>query len=400
MNAMVIVGAGECGTRAAFALRESGWPHRIVLIGDEPGLPYERPPLSKPGNEGAVRRPICDGERLAAARIEYQPGMRVAALQRDRRALRLNSGAELAYEKLLLATGARPRQLQCPGAEAVQLFRTHADATALYQRARHARSALLVGAGLIGMELAATLRTTGLRVTVLEAGTRALGRAVPEALAQRLLQRHLAAGVEFLFGTGIECIRGDQVGLTDGSVRQADLVLAAIGVVPDTRLAEAAGLEVDNGIVVDARLATDDPHIFAAGDCARAPSRHAGASIRLESWRNAQDQGTHAAQAMLGAEAPFDAVPWFWSDQYELGLQVAGLPDPSRLHLRRELPAGAELLFQLGEDGRLLCASGLGPGNSVAKEIRIAETLMARGIRPPAQALQDPAFNLKTLLRA
>lgn len=400
MDAMVIVGAGECGTRAAFALRESGWEGRIVLIGDEPGMPYERPPLSKPGNEGAVRRPICDDERLAAARIEYRPEVRVSALERDRRALRLPSGAELAYEKLLLATGARPRKLQCPGADSVQVFRTHADAMALYDSAKSAGRALLVGAGLIGMELAATLRAAGLRVTVVEAGTRALGRAVPEMLAERLLQCHRAQGVEFLFATGIECVHGGLVTLTDGSVRQADIILAAIGVVPDTALAEAAGLEVDNGIVVNARLATADPHIFAAGDCARAPSRYANGAIRLESWRNAQDQGTHAAQAMLGAEAPFDAVPWFWSDQYELGLQVAGLPDPSRPHVRRQLPAGAEVLFQLGEDGRLLCASGLGPGNTVAKEIRIAEMLIARGIRPPVQALQDPSFNLKTLLRA
>lgn len=400
MAAMVIVGAGECGTRAAFALRESGWDGDIVLIGNEPGLPYERPPLSKPGTDGVSRRSICDHERLLAARIDYRPDIRVVALERQDRVLRLENGEELSYNKLLLTTGARPRALTCPGGEAVHLFRTHADAVALFNEAKSARCAILVGAGLIGMELAATLRAAGIDVTVVEAGPRALGRAVPAALAERLLQRHRAEGVQFLFNTGIAHIDGHTVTLAEDSALEADIVVAAIGVVPETTLAEAAGLVVENGIVVDARLATTDPHIFAAGDCARAPSRYASGLLRLESWRNAQEQGTHAAKAMLGSDAPFEAVPWFWSDQYELGLQVAGLPDPGRPSVSRRLSPEAELLFQLGDDGRLLSASGLGPGNTIAKDIRLSEILIARGICPPPEVLEDPAVNLKTLLRS
>jgi 3-phenylpropionate/trans-cinnamate dioxygenase ferredoxin reductase subunit len=396
---MVIVGAGECGTRAAFTLRESGWDGDIVLLGAEPGLPYERPPLSKPGADGAHYRPIADAQRLQDAAIDFRPGRSVAAVKIAERTLVLDDGLELSYDKLLVATGARPRALACPGAEAARVFRTHADAAALYEKAGRARRVVLAGAGLIGMELAATLRGAGLEVTVVEAGPRALGRAVPAPLAQRLLDRHRAEGVEVLFGAGIECITGPVVTLTDGSTREADLVLAAIGVVPETALAEAAGLAVDNGIVVDGRLATSDPHVFAAGDCARAPSRFAPAPVRLESWRNAQDQGAHAARSMLGSDERYDAVPWFWSDQYELGLQVAGLPDPARPSIARRLSPEAEILFQLGDDGALLAASGLGPGTSVAKDIRLAEMLIARGIRPPAETLQDPSINLKTLLR-
>jgi 3-phenylpropionate/trans-cinnamate dioxygenase ferredoxin reductase subunit len=400
MTPMVIVGAGECGARAALTLRESGWAGDIVLLGNEPGLPYERPPLSKPGADGVTRRTIADAERLHDAAIDFRPGRAVAAVKPAQRMLVLDDDLELPYDKLLLATGARPRALACPGAEAALTFRTHADATALHAKATNARHAVLAGAGLIGMELAATLRGAGLEVTVVESGPRALGRAVLPSLARRLVDRHRAQGVEILLGTGIECIAGRRLTLTDGSTREADIVLAAIGVVPETALAEAAGLAVDNGIVVDERLATSDPHIFAAGDCARAPSRFAPGPVRLESWRNAQDQGAHAARAMLGAAEPYDAVPWFWSDQYELGLQVAGLPDPARACVSRRVSPEAEILFQLGDDGRLLCASGLGPGTSVARDIRLAEMLIARGARPRAETLQDPSINLKTLLRS
>jgi 3-phenylpropionate/trans-cinnamate dioxygenase ferredoxin reductase subunit len=399
MATMAIVGAGECGARAAFTLRESGWDGDIVLFGAEPGLPYERPPLSKPGTDGANFRPIADAQRLQAAAIDFRPGVPVAAVKAGGRRLVLADGRELPYEKLLLATGARPRDLQCPGAEAVHVFRTHADAVVLYEKAKCGRRALLVGAGLIGLELAATLRAAGLEVTVVEAAPRALGRAVLPALAERLLARHRAEGVEVLLGTGIERIDDGVVTLADGSTREADVVLAAIGVVPETTLAEAAGLAVDNGIVVDGRLASSDPHIFAAGDCARAPSRFAPGPVRLENWRNAQDQGAHAARAMLGAAEHYDAVPWFWSDQYDLGLQVAGLPEPGRACVARRVSAEAEILFQLADDGRLLSASGLGPGTSIAKDIRIAEMLIARAARPAAEALQDTSLKLKTLLR-
>lgn len=403
MNPMVIVGAGECGTRAAFALRESGWDGEVVLIGDEPGLPYERPPLSKPGAEGAVRRGICDAEALARARIHHRPGQRVEALHREDRRLRMQDGSVLAYQRLLLATGAQPRTLACPGGEAALPLRTHADAGRLFQACGPAARVVVVGAGLIGMELAAVLRAQGAEVTVVEAGPRALGRAVPAAIAQRLQDRHAAAGVGLRWNVGVVAVAGHEVHLTDGTVLPADAVIAAIGVWPDTRLAEAAGLAVDNGIVVDARLATADPHIFAAGDCARFTCARSGQRLRLESWQNARAQAEHAARAMLGASEAFDAMPWFWSDQFELGLQIAGWPDAQRPLLARSVDADTTLWFQQDADaggaGALTAACGLGPGNRVGKDIKLAQMLIARRVPVPADALIDPAVSLKSLLK-
>lgn len=399
MDPMVIVGAGECGTRAAFALRENGWPGGIVLIGEESGLPYERPPLSKPGGAGVVRRDICDAAALVAHGIEFRAATRVESLDRTQRTLQLRGGESLCYGRLLLATGARPRALDCPGGETALPFRTHEDARALFGQIRLGARAVLVGAGLIGMELAATLRQAGMAVTVVEAGERALGRGIPAAVAQRLQACHEARGVQFRFGAAIERLEAGAVRLTDGTRLPADVVLAAIGVLPDTRLAQQAGLAIDNGIVVDGRLCSSDPHIHAAGDCARFPCRRTGETLRLESWQNARDQGEHAARAMLGGADAFDAIPWFWSDQYQLGLQLAGWPSAQRPLLERQVDAGTTLWFQLDEDGHLLSACGLGPGNGVARDIKLARLLLERAQPLSAAALQDPAIPLKSLLR-
>ncbi len=397
--AMVIIGAGECGTRAAFALRELGWGGEIVLIGAETGLPYERPPLSKPNDAGAVRRDICDAAALDAQRITYLAGSPVVALDRATRTAHLGNGDALPYHQLLLATGARPRTLSCPGAEHAWPLRTHADAQALFERMRPSGQAVLVGAGLIGMELAATLRQAGMAVTVVEAGDRALGRGVPAPLADQLIARHRAEGVAFRFQAGIERIEPDAVCLTDGTRLPADVVLAAVGVLPDTRLAAEAGLAEDNGILVDERLATTDPHVFAAGDCARFPCQRTGAALRLESWHNARAQGEHAARAMLGATDAFDATPWFWSDQYDLGLQIAGWPSAQQPLLARPVNADTTLWFQQDREGRLLATAGLGPGNSVGKDIKLAQMLIAQRAAVSANALQDPATPLKSLLK-
>ncbi|WP_245964709.1 NAD(P)/FAD-dependent oxidoreductase [Trinickia dinghuensis] len=398
---MVIIGAGECGARAAFALRESGWSGRIVLIGNEPGMPYERPPLSKPTETGVCHRPVCDEASLRDAQIDYLAGVEVKSLDRVSKRAYLSDGRDMAFEKLLFATGARARPLSCPGGERALSFRTLIDAQRLYGAIAGVRHVAVVGAGLIGMELAATLRTAEIDVTVIEAGPRPLGRAVPAMLAERLLARHRQEGVRFVFGTGVSSVDDQAVVLSDGTVIQADVVVAAIGVIPETALAEREGLVVDNGIVVDTQLTTSDSNLFAAGDCARAPCRHSnGVPVRLESWRNARDQGEHAAKSMLGEATSFDAVPWFWSDQYDLGLQIAGIPDPVRPSIERRLSDDAHVLFQFGDDGHLASASGLGKGNGIAKEIKLAEMLIARRASPSPASLQDPAINLKSLLRA
>ena len=393
MDGMVIIGAGECGTRAAFALREAGWAGPVTLIGAEPGLPYERPPLSKPGEAGVRRKPICDAAALAGAGIDYRPGAVVQGIDPAARRVML-AGGSLGYDRLLLATGARPRRLSCPGADLARDFRSHADAEAVFAAARG--PVAIIGAGLIGMELAAVLRGMGLPVTVIEAGPAPLSRAVPPRFAAALYQRHLAEGVMFRLGETVAGIDAEGVALASGRRVPAGLVVSAIGVSPDIALARDAGLATGDGILTDGRLVTSDPHILAAGDCA-AVALPGGGHLRQESWRSARAQAEAAAQTMLGRGEDFAALPWFWSDQYDLGLQVAGLPRPDHATILRR-QGDAEIAFSL-DGGRLVAAAGLGPGASVARDIKLAEMLIAAGLSPAPEALADPGVELKTLLK-
>jgi len=395
---MVIIGAGECGTRAALTLREDGYAGPITLVGAETGDPYERPPLSKPDPDAPPRRvTVATAARLADLHIDFRPGRTADRIDRTARAVHLGDGTVIAFEKLLLATGARPRRLSIPGEHHATTFRDVDDARRLF--AGPSRRVTLVGAGLIGLELAAALRLRGHSVTVLEASDRALGRSVLPDLAAHIVARHRQAGVDLRFGAAVSAIEADAVILGDGTRVPSDTHVVAIGVVPETALAEAAGLAIQNGIIVDATLRTADPDIYAARDCAVADHPLYGRHLRIETWRNAQDQGIAAARNMLGAAAPFTRVPWFWSDHFDLGLQVAGLPDEGTLTITRETGPDAAILFSLAPDGRLVAASGLGPGNAVAGDVRLSEMLIERGASPDAASLADPGIGLKSLLR-
>ncbi|ARQ58828.1 UNVERIFIED_ORG: 3-phenylpropionate/trans-cinnamate dioxygenase ferredoxin reductase subunit [Rhizobium etli] len=397
MDGIVIIGAGESGTRAAFALREAGYRGSVTLVGAEPHLPYERPPLSKTVDGAVQMKLICAADALDAAGITYLKGLSATRLDADAATVTVSDGRILRYEKLLLTTGARPRRLACPGAERALDFRTHADAEAIFANITPGRSVAIIGAGLIGMELASVLRSRNVAVSVIEAAPKPLGRAVPARFADKLHIRHAAEGVRFHFDRAVAAIGDDGVTLTDGSVVPADLVVSAIGVLPDIALAEAAGLATGNGILTDAYLRTGAPNIYAAGDCA-AVAQPAGGHIRYESWRNARTQAETAARNMAGTAEAFAAIPWFWSDQYDLGLQVAGQPQPAHQTVRRLIPAG-ELEFYL-DDGRLVAAAGLGIGNGLAKDIKLAELLIAAGVSPSPAALADPSVNLKMLLKS
>lgn len=397
MGGIVIIGAGECGTRAAFALREAGFLEAVTLVGSEPHLPYERPPLSKPV-EGAVQlKPICGAQALEASGIDYLQGVSASSIDVESHTVALSDGRVLTYGKLLLATGARPRRLTCPGAERALDFRTYANAETIFLRAEIGKSVAIVGGGLIGMELAAVLRKKRIAVSVIEAAPKPLGRAVPTRFAAKLHGRHLDEGVQFHLGQGVAEIADDAVYLADGVVVPADIVVAAIGVQPDMALAESAGLATGNGVLVDVSLRTSNPDIFAAGDCA-AVSLASGGHVRFESWRNARSQAETAARNMVGGNDAFLAIPWFWTDQYDLGLQVAGLPQPAHQAVVRCLAEG-ELEFYL-DGGRLVAAAGLGAGNTIAKDIKLAEMLIAAGAAVDAASLADPAVNLKTLLKS
>ena len=400
MAGMVIIGAGGCGTRAALALREAGYGGPVTLVGAEPHAPYERPPLSKDAILTGVpaAKAIGGSERLVELGIDFRPSCRAVTIDRAGRCLLLDDG-ELAYERLLLATGARPRPL--PGADGrhVAMLRTLDDAARIRGALGPGRRLAVIGGGFIGLELAASARRLGCEVAVVEAQPRLLSRCVPAEIAGVLHERHLAEGVRFRLGAGIARVDDAGVALADGSLVAADLVVVGIGAVPETRLAAEAGLAVDNGIAVDATLATSDPDIFAAGDCCSFPHPlYGGRRVRLESWRSAQEQGALAARNMLGAALPVSAVPWFWSDQYDLTLQMAGLAEGAAETVWRGPKDGAFVLFHLAADGRLLAASGIGPGNAVARDIRLAEMLIARSARPDPVALADPAVGLKRLL--
>lgn len=404
MADFVIIGGGQCGARAALSLREQGFEGRITLVGDEPHLPYERPPLSKQHMltpEGAPPPFIATAETFAEQEIMVLADAAAVAIDRSDQSVELASGRRVPYDKLLIATGAAPRRLpSADGLDHVHYLRTHDDAARLARRFEAGGHLAIIGAGFIGLELAAAARQRELEVTVIEALPRILMRAVPEAIATEVQALHETKGVRILCGARIAAITGDASGVTlgfeDGSALRADTLVVGIGAQPRSELAEKAGLAIDNGISVDATLQTSDPAIFAAGDCCSFP--YDGRRIRLEAWRNAQDQGAHAAAAMLGNAAAYEAVPWFWSDQYDWTLQIAGLADGTVSTVRRDIGDGAFILFHLAGDGRLVSASGWGPGNRVAKDIRLAEMLIAKRAAPTASELSSPTVNLKSLL--
>lgn len=361
-------------------------------------MPYERPPLSKPQEKRSFEKPITSQEALDEKDITLMSGVSATSLDRERRGVALSNGTTIPYETLLLATGARPRRLACPGAEHAVLFRTRDDAQAVYDRAMPGIKVVIIGAGLIGLELAAELVGRGLCVTVLEAGPRPLGRNVPEALAQRLADRHREAGVNIFYGITVSSCTESSVRLSDETEIPADLIVAAIGVVPNTGLAEDAGLASGNGIQVDASLRTTDSRVFAAGDCASVQMSD-GLFARYETWTNAQNHGSIAGRNLAGASDRLSGPVWFWSDQYDLGLQGVGETVGSNA-VHRSLCDGAELMFFLGGDGVLVGAAGLGIGNAISKDIKIAQRLIDLEAVIDPSLLSDPNHNLKKSLRA
>ncbi|MER8952814.1 FAD-dependent oxidoreductase [Mesorhizobium sp. M0833] len=405
---MVVIGAGECGGRAALALRELGYNGPVTLVGDEPHLPYERPPLSKDAMvaDAPLIKAIASDAILAERSIRHIHSVLAVAIDRTAHVVRLSDGSALAYDKLLLATGSVPRKLPMPGLGGRCVYlRTFNDALAIRAHLNAGNRITIVGGGFIGLELAAAARRLGAAVTVIEAQPRILMRGVPAEIAQVIHQAHEAEGVKILCGEGIAAIADDgaevRIALAGGHDIVADLAVIGIGAVPVTGLAAEAGLTIDNGVAVDAELRTSDRDIFAAGDCCSFPlAIYGGRRVRLEAWRNAQEQGALAARNMLGAGEAHSAVPWFWSDQYGLTLQIAGLSDEGRSIVRRDVGDGAFILFHLAEDGRLVAASGIGPGNAVARDIRLAEMLIAKQAKPAPEALGSQTVKLKSLLAA
>ncbi len=335
-ESIVIVGAGQAALKAIETLRGGGYDRPIVVLGDEAAPPYQRPPLSKAYLAGALeahRLFFKADDFYSINNVDLRLGVRATAIRPTEHKLLLSDGSDLAYGKLLLATGARPRMLALPGGEldGVVTLRSIADVDAIRQRLQQSEKLVVIGGGYIGLEVAAVARKMGHDVTVLEGRERVMARVVSPQVSEIFEKLHRSNGVDLRTGATIARLVGSDgvrgVEMADGSILKADLVLAAVGAQPNTELAEAAGLPVQDGILVDASAQTAAPDIYAAGDCTRFPSPRYGRDLRLESVQNAIDQAKVAAQAMLGERQTYDPVPWFWSDQYDIKLQIAGLSD-------------------------------------------------------------------------
>jgi 3-phenylpropionate/trans-cinnamate dioxygenase ferredoxin reductase component len=379
---VVIVGAGQAGQQVAATLRQEGFAGAITLIGDEPGLPYQRPPLSKAYmKDGQPERlqlaPAAFYDKNA---VTLLAGIRVDAIDREAGEVVTAEGARHGYDHLVLATGARNLRPPIMGAEHGEVveLRTLRDADAIRARLGRTRAAIVIGGGFIGLEFAAVARAAGVEVTVVEALDRLMARVASPAISARFLAAHEGWGTRVLFealATSIE-IGADGAGVTlaAGDRIEADMVLLATGVVPNAELAAEAGLRIENGIAVDARLLTDDPAISAIGDCASFPGPH-GARVRLESVQAAVDHARHVARRIArGETAEYAAVPWFWSDQGDLKLQIAGLTSAAdaRVCLPEEGPVRTVMGFR---DGKLASVETVNaPGDHMA-----ARRLLARG---------------------
>lgn len=396
---MIIIGAGMAGGWAAVTLRQSGYAGRILLLGEEAERPYDRPPLSKTVLTSADEPAPAyfhTAERYAELNIDFRGNARVEAIDRATARVRLASGESEAYDKLLLTTGARPRALPIPGGEHALLLRTWDDARAIRAALASARRVICIGAGVIGLEAASSAHQRGATVTVLEAAPGAMGRALSAEGARYMEGLHRTAGIALRFNQGVSAIERHagayRVNLADGTALEADLVLAGIGVIRNTELASAAGLTVENGIVVNEHAQTSDPAIFAAGDVTAFPHPLFGRILRLETWRHAQNHAIAAAKTMCGDATPYDDMPWFWTDQLGVNLQVAGLPaDASQTILRSGKDFAA---VHLNADGIVI---GVTAANN-PREIRAGMGLIKARAKADPEKLADPAVGLQTLV--
>ena len=337
-EAIVIAGAGLAGAKAAEALRTEGFDGPVVLIGDENERPYERPPLSKDYLMGKAERDsiyVHPADWYREHNVDLRLGAAVTGIDRERHEVTLADGSRVGYGKLLLATGSSPRRLPVPGAglPGVHYLRTVGDSDAIRQAFQGAERVVVIGAGWIGLEAAAAARTAGAEVAIVEMAELPLLRVLGREVAEVFADLHRSHGVDLRMNAGVAELTGtggrvSGVRLSDGSHLPADAVVAGVGITPNTQLAEAAGLEVGNGIRVDASLRTSDPDIYAAGDVAWAYHPLLKAGIRVEHWSNARNQPQAAAKAMLGQEVAYDRLPYFYTDQYDLGMEYSGYVEP------------------------------------------------------------------------
>jgi 3-phenylpropionate/trans-cinnamate dioxygenase ferredoxin reductase component len=398
---IVIIGAGQSGAQAVATLRSEGFSGAITMVGDEPYRPYQRPPLSKAYLMGTMERDrlfLKPDAFYRDANCEMILGVAATKIDRATRAVYLANGDALPYDKLLLATGSRVRKIRCPGADlpGVHYLRGIADVDALREVFVPGRKLAIVGGGYIGLEVAAVAAKRGIEVTVFEAMDRLMARAVSIPISDFYLKVHRDAGVKVLLDTGVEAFEGSgelEAIRAGGKIYPADVALVGIGIVPNDELAKDAGLGCDDGIIVDGKSnVTGDPSVFAAGDCTRHIGRE-GTALRLECVQNAIDQAKHAALCMVGKANTYREVPWFWSDQYDLKLQIAGLARPSDRIVIRGNPAARKFAVFHLRDGAVAAVEAI----NAAPEYLVGRKLIADGAKIEPERLADVSIPMKTI---
>jgi 3-phenylpropionate/trans-cinnamate dioxygenase ferredoxin reductase subunit len=404
-HTVVIAGAGHAAGQTIVSLRQGGFAGRIVLVGEEPYLPYQRPPLSKKFLAGEL-----ETSRLLLRQEKYYPehqvevhlGTRVSRVEPASRTAELSNGTSIHYDKLVLATGTRVREVRVPGHQlpGVHYLRTIDDVDQIRAAFRPGASLVIVGAGYIGLEVAAVAVTHGLKVTVLELADQVLPRIGAPPVAEFMARVHREAGVEIRCNTGLKAFTGETrlkgvVG-SDGREIPADLAIVGIGVLPNVELAQAAGIVCDNGVMVDEYCRTSDPDVLAIGDCTNHPNPLLGCRLRLESVHNAQEQAKTAASTILGRLEPYGQVPWFWSDQYDLKLQIVGISSLTDQSVIRGEPASRSFTVFFLNGGRLTAAYAI---NS-PREFMLSRKLIALGARPEPALLKDTSVSFKEIAEA
>ena len=399
---IVIAGGGHAAGQVIASLRQHEYDGHIVLVGDEAHLPYQRPPLSKKflaGDFEAERLLLKPADFYDDPMIELRLSTRVASIDRDAHSVTTDGNAQLHYDELVIATGSRVRPLSIDGTDlrCVHYLRTIDDVAAIREEFEAGRKLVVIGAGYIGLEIAAVARQAGLEVTVVEMADRVMSRVVSPEISDFYQIEHTNQGVRFRLSTSVAELSGKKrvkrVVTGDGEEIPADLVVIGVGILPNTELATAAGLDVDDGIVVDDRCVTGDPDIYAVGDCTSHPSAIYGRNVRLESVHNAVEQAKTAAANLCGVETHYDQVPWFWSDQYDLKLQIAGLSDGYDDVVIRGNPADRAFACLYLREGRLIALDAI---NAPRDFVQSKALISARALLDTAR-LADTAVPLKDL---